>query len=179
MSDLKTPAKAQSLAITFEELTTVEALEILRRVAFKVWPQTFESILSKEQIEYMMDMMYAPSVLDRELASGVHFEVIVINGEPSGYISYSRYDKEPNTAKLHKVYLLPGFHGLGVGQMMLDHAQKQCKNLGFDAILLTVNKHNERAIKAYKRNGFVVTAAVKTPIGCGFFMDDYIMQKAL
>ena len=70
MSDLKTPAKAQSLEIAFEELTTVEALEILRRVAFKVWPQTFESILSKEQIEYMMDMMYAPSVLDRSLPPG-------------------------------------------------------------------------------------------------------------
>ena len=179
MNDPKTPVKAQSLEITFQELTTVEELNILRGVAFKVWPQTFENILSKEQIEYMMDMMYSPSVLTEELANDIHFEIIIINGEPSGYISYSKYDKEPDTAKLHKVYLLPGFHGLGVGQMMLDHAQMQCKKLGFDNILLTVNKHNERAIKAYKRNGFIVTAAVKTPIGSGFYMDDYIMQKVL
>ena len=167
------------MQIEFEELFTVEDLEILRKVAFQVWPQTFANILSSEQIEYMMNMMYAPGVLAVELANGVHFEIIRINGEPSGYISYSAYPQEQGMAKLHKVYLLPGFHSLGIGQQMLDHAQEQCKKLGFDAILLTVNKHNERAIKAYNRNGFTTTAAVSTPIGSGFFMDDYIMQKAL
>ena len=163
----------------FRELLTVDSLEILRKVALKVWPQTFASILSQEQIDYMMNMMYAPSVLADELANGMHFEIIYINDEPSGYIAYSDYAREPGTAKLHKVYLLPGFHGLGIGQKMLDHAQNQCRKLGFDKILLTVNKYNERAIKAYKRNGFVTSAAVKTPIGSGFFMDDYIMTKAL
>ena len=167
------------MQIEFEELLSAESLEILRNVAFKVWPQTFASILSQEQINYMMNMMYAPSVLAAELANGVHFEIIRIDGEPSGYISYSQYDKKTNTAKLHKVYLLPGFHSLGIGQMMLEHAQQQCRNMGFDVILLTVNKHNERAIRAYKRNGFVTTAAVSTPIGSGFFMDDYIMEKCL
>ena len=167
------------MKIEFIELVTVESLEILRSVAFKVWPQTFASILSHDQIDYMMDMMYSPEVLQRELAAGMHFEIIYINSEPSGYIAYSRYDKNPGTAKLHKVYLLPGVHSLGIGQQMLDHAQEQCRKLGFDNILLTVNKHNQRAIKAYKRNGFIVTDAVNTPIGSGFFMDDYIMQKAL
>ncbi|MBR2357633.1 MAG: GNAT family N-acetyltransferase [Lentisphaeria bacterium] len=167
------------MQIEFEELLTVDALETLRSVAFKVWPQTFASILSQDQIDYMMEMMYAPQVLAKELAEGMHFEILRINNEPSGYIAYSAYPKEPGKAKLHKVYLLPVFHSLGIGQQMLDHAREQCKKLGFDAILLTVNKHNERAIKAYKRNGFITTAAVKVPIGQGFFMDDYIMEKAL
>lgn len=167
------------MKIEYKELFTVEALETLRKVAFKVWPQTFGAILSSEQISYMMDMMYSPDVLQKELDAGVHFEIICINDEPSGYISYSGYPRTPGTAKLHKVYLLPGFHSRGIGQQMIDHAQEQCRKLGFSNILLTVNKNNQRAIKAYKRNGFTVTDAVCTPIGRGFFMDDYIMQKPL
>ena len=52
-----------TVKIEYKELFTVEALETLRKVAFKVWPQTFAAILSSEQISYMMDMMYSPEVL--------------------------------------------------------------------------------------------------------------------
>ncbi len=167
------------MKIEFEELKTPEALDSIRNIARQVWPQTFSAILSPEQISYMMNMMYSPEVMERELAEGFHFEIVKLDDTPSGYLSYSAYAGHPGVAKLHKVYLLPGFHSLGLGQQMLNHAQEQCRKLHFSAILLTVNKHNERAIRAYRRNGFTVTAAVKTPIGSGFFMDDYIMQKDL
>ena len=165
--------------IEFEKLLTADALEELRKVAFQVWPQTFKSILSQEQIEYMMLMMYAPEVLQKELTGGMTFELIKIDGTPSGYVAYSIYPDQPETLKLHKVYLLKSFHSLGIGQKMLDHVQKQCRELGCKNILLTVNKHNERAIRAYKRNGFVITRSAYTPIGHGFFMDDYIMEKCI
>ena len=167
------------MQLEFEELLTADALQELRKVAFKVWPQTFAAILSPEQIEYMMQMMYAPEVQAEELASGVHFELLRIDREPAGYISYSAYASEPGTAKLHKVYLLQKFHGMNIGQQMLDHAQYQCRKLGFNMIMLCVNKHNERAIKAYKRNGFAIERALCTPIGNGFYMDDYVMKKSI
>ena len=167
------------MKISFKKLSTVEDLEELRQVAFQVWPQTFKSILSPEQIKYMMEMMYAPAVLASELANNVYFELLLLDDAPAGYISYSAYPSQPGTAKLHKVYLLTNYHGCGIGQQMLDHARKQCKNLGFSNIMLCVNKHNERAIKAYKRNGFAITQAACTDIGNGFFMDDYIMTRTL
>ena len=48
------------MLITFEELTTEASLQAIRDVAAEVWPRTFKEILSPEQIEYMMEMMYAP-----------------------------------------------------------------------------------------------------------------------
>ena len=42
---------------------------------------------------------------------------------------------------------------------------------------LTVNKHNELAIRAYRGTGFDVIDSVETDIGEGFVMDDYIMEK--
>ena len=42
---------------------------------------------------------------------------------------------------------------------------------------LTVNKHNDLGIRAYKAKGFETIDAVETDIGNGFIMDDYIMEK--
>jgi len=165
------------MEIEFETLSTPESLAAIREVAAEVWPRTFADILSAEQIKYMMKMMYAPEVMEKELTDGMHFELLKIAGQPAGYIVYSAYDKIPGAAKLHKVYLKHQFHGAGIGQKMLDHAQEQCRKQNFKCVILAVNKHNERAIKAYKRNGFATIESVCVDIGNGFFMDDYIMRK--
>lgn len=166
-------------SISFRILDTPESLSAVRSIAEVIWPVTFAPILSRDQIKYMMNMMYAPEVMERELASGYHFEILQVNGKDAGYISYSPYEGHPDTAKLHKVYLLGEYHGRGFGQVMLDHAQEQCRQLGFAYIVLNVNKYNERAIKAYKRNGFEIADSVKNPIGNGYFMDDFVMKKKL
>ena len=126
----------------------------------------------------MMKMMDATEVMERELASGYHFEVLTVDGMDAGYISYSAYDL-PGTAKLHKVYLLSRFHGQGYGTLMLKHAEARCRALGFQRLRLNVNKHNARAIRAYERNGFCTVEAVKNDIGHGFFMDDFVMEKPI
>lgn len=166
------------MKIEFEKLTTPDSLQAIRDVAAEVWPQTFAEILSPEQISYMMEMMYAPAVMAKELAENMHFELLRIDNEPSGYIVYSAYNSD-QTAKLHKVYLKQAFHGQGIGQQMLLHAQEQCRKLGFREVVLAVNKQNSKAIKAYERNGFTIYDSVCNPIGNGFFMDDYLMKKSL
>ena len=162
----------------FRELTAPAELAAVRAIAASIWPETFASILSPEQIVYMMKMMYAPEVMERELASGYRFEVLTVDGMDAGYISYSAYDL-PGTAKLHKVYLLSRFHGQGYGTLMLKHAEARCRALGFRRLRLNVNKHNARAIRAYERNGFCTVESVKNDIGHGFFMDDFVMEKPL
>ena len=51
--------------------------------------------------------------------------------------------------------------------------------MGAQFLRLNVNKHNEKAIRAYLRNGFRTVESVKNDIGNGFFMDDYVMEKRL
>ena len=41
---------------------------------------------------------------------------------------------------------------------------------------LRVNRHNDAAIRAYRRAGFVIVASDCLPIGGGFVMDDYLME---
>ena len=162
---------------SFLTLDTPESLQIVRDIAAEVWPKTFAPILPPEQIPYMMRMMYAPEVMECELREGYRFAALVVDGVPSGYISWSPYHGD--TAKLHKVYLLTSCHGRGFGRMMLDYASDVCRAAGFKKLRLNVNKHNERAISVYLRNGFETVESVKNDIGGGFFMDDYVMEKRL
>jgi len=162
----------------FVALTTPESLAVVRDIAAVIWPETFRAILPPEQIPYMMRMMYAPEVMEKELAAGFRFDALYLDEVPAGYVSYSKYEL-PGVAKLHKVYLLSKFHGQGWGTLMLKHACRRCRELGFDRVRLNVNKHNARAIAAYERNGFSRVEAVKIDIGGGFFMDDFIMEKEL
>ena len=166
------------MEITFEELRTSEELVRVRKIADVIWPETFKDILSPEQIRYMMQMMYAPEVMSRELAEGFSFNIVLADGRDAGYVVYSAYG-EDGTAKLHKVYLLNDFHRQGIGQKMLEYVCRRCRERGFSSVLLAVNKQNLPAQKAYLRHGFIMEKAVKCDIGHGFFMDDYLMRKTL
>ena len=42
-----------------------------------------------------------------------------------------------------------------------------------------MNRFNEKAIGAYRRNGYAIRQELKTDIGGGFVMDDFIMEKRL
>ena len=151
-------------------------LAVIRMIADQIWPETFQSILSPEQIVYMMQMMYAPKVMAAEFAEGRVFEILYLDSEPAGYVSYESYPGAESTVKLHKLYLLKQFHGRGWGSYLLKHVidetnKRQCRYLR-----LNVNKNNHAAIKAYLRNGFVTVESVKIDIGNGFVMDDFVMQ---
>ena len=66
---------------TFEEIIEPEKLQIIRDIADDIWPKTFAEILSPEQIRYMMQMMYAPKVMEKELARQGVFANKVGGGE--------------------------------------------------------------------------------------------------
>ena len=99
---------------TFFQIQTAGELSRVRAIADDVWPKTFREILSPEQIVYMMKMMYSPEVMEKELASGYTFELLVIDGKDAGYMVYAPYE-EPGTMKLHKLYLLEEYQGKGYG----------------------------------------------------------------
>ena len=42
-------------------------IPLIRELTFRVWPQTYASILSQEQIDYMLEMMYSESSLKKQM----------------------------------------------------------------------------------------------------------------
>ena len=81
--------------------------------------------------------------------------------------------------KLHKLYLLAELRGRGLGSRLLLFCEDAARAAGARRLVLNVNKRNDRAIAAYRRNGFRVAASVVNDIGGGFVMDDFVMAKEL
>lgn len=164
----------ESPNITMKPVTEKDQCLVLKELAEAVWPGTFKEILSPEQINYMLKMMYDLPVIEKEIADGISYFIVKDDGVPVGYISYGPYGKD--RVKLHKCYLMAHYQGRGIGSKMLQFVIKQTKESGAAALRLNVNKKNERAIKAYLRNGFETIENVKVDIGNGFFMDDFVME---
>ena len=154
-------------------------LHLVRQVADMVWPVTFREILSEEQIAYMMEMMYAKEVMEREFDDGIRFNGMFDDDRPVGYYIWGRCKDTPCAAKLHKCYLLTEYQGKGLGSRMLRETKAQAAAAGYSALRLNVNRHNEKAMRAYFRNGFSCVQMVDNPIGNGFYMNDFVMEAKL
>ena len=173
---MKSPAISELAAIL---PTTEEDLPALTQLAGVIWRQHYPSIISHAQIEYMLGKMYSLATLQEEIRfKGIRFVRLMVNERFVGFSSFGPTD-EPGVLKLHKCYLLPEMHGRGYGTLMLQHCEREGRQLGARRFVLSVNKQNYKALAAYRRNGFRIAESVVTDFGAGFVMDDFVMAKDL
>ncbi|GAB3759850.1 GNAT family N-acetyltransferase [Spirosoma pomorum] len=160
---------------------TEEQLSIVRSIAYQTWPSTFGDILSPEQIDYMLSMMYSPDALQAQVNEKNHAFLLARDTDSQevlGFVSYElNYKSEPVT-KIHKLYLLPASQGKGVGRQLLDHVAELAQQRGNDRLSLNVNRNN-KATQFYERIGFSVVQQENIDIGNGYLMEDYVMEKPL
>ncbi|SEO02116.1 L-amino acid N-acyltransferase YncA [bacterium A37T11] len=156
-------------------------IPVIRRIALETWPATFGGILSKEQIAYMLDMMYSEASLAHQVTELRHRFVLAqdtVDDQYLGYLSYERpYLDQPQT-KIHKIYVLPQTQGQGVGKQLMEAAELAARQQGDHYLLLNVNKHN-KAEAFYQRLGFETIGTEDIDIGNGYLMEDKIMRKRL
>lgn len=154
-------------------------LSLIQDIAHRTWPDTFGSILSPVQINYMLDMMYSPKALKEQLNEKNHvFLLAKEGGDYFGYVSYElNYQHEPLT-KIHKLYLLPASQGKGIGRLLIDSVADMAKHHDNNRLGLNVNRYN-KAIQFYERMGFSIVGHETIDIGDGFLMDDFVMEKLL
>jgi len=178
-------AESQTLprpsAITSGEIIIkTAALNDLSRVqslAQFIWPQVYAEIISQEQIQYMLDNMYALPVLLKEVRERniCYALMMASSGEDVGYLAW-----EPNpgagNAFIHKLYVSAAYHGRGVGALGLQWIHREAARQGLQRIGLRVNRNNGRAIRAYLRAGYQIDKALCSDIGAGFVMDDFLMS---
>jgi ribosomal protein S18 acetylase RimI-like enzyme len=154
-----------------DDLTTVE------RLAREIWPETYGEILSQEQLDYMLDLIYNNALLRDQMLNQQHtFLMVELNGEPVAFAVFSAV--EPGVCKLHKIYVHQKTQGQGIGKQLIDHIVGILQPLKFQTLRLNVNRQN-KARFFYEKLGFVVTKEEDIDIGNGYFMVDYVMEKPL
>lgn len=155
-----------------------EHLADIQQLAHRIWFEHYPGIITEAQIIYMLERDYAVQSLTHDLADGVSIDRLLVDDELRGFAAYGPYG-DAQDFKLHKLYVLKSFHGLGLGSMLLRHLEAACRDKGAGRVILSVNKNNHKAIRAYERNGYAILDSVVVDIGSGFVMDDYIMAKPL
>lgn len=144
----------------------------------QVWPQTYASTLSQEQIDYMLHLMYSTEALKEQMNKGVQFIIAYYNEQPIGFASYGPTEKEQEF-KLHKLYVITTIQKTGAGKGLLLFVMQDVQQQGCKHLILQVNRENENAIGFYKRMGFTKEYEADFEIGHGFYMKDYVMGMVL
>ena len=156
----------------------IEQLPIVIDLTKKIWPVAYGEILSKAQLDYMIDKFYNETAL-RELIQKGHVFYLAQDDKDNyvGFVSYE-INSEPNKTKIHKIYVLPETQGTGLGRQFFELVKEKAIENQQKAIFLNVNKYNN-AIYFYTKLGFIKVKDEVIDIGNGYVMDEYVMEVAI
>lgn len=88
---------------------TVADCELIHMMAKEVFPATYKDILSPEQLDYMMDWMYAPSNVRKQMEEEGHvYSIAYKEDEPCGYVSV-QHNREKMYSIFRKSMFSPAF----------------------------------------------------------------------
>lgn len=158
---------------------TKQQIPIIRELANELWPTAFSSILTTQQIEYMMEMMYSDSSLEKQMDDGHQYAIASQYNQKIGYVSYEVNYHQSNKTKIHKIYISPQNQRQGIGKAIVDYVAEQALNANNSALFLNVNKYNTQAISFYRKHHFGLTKEEVIDIGDGFIMDDFVFELTL
>lgn len=159
-------------------LATADDFSTIESIARKTWPLAYGTLLSKEQLNYMLDLFYSKSALKADVLIKKHYYYLAFaQGEAVGFAGIE-HQYLPNTTKLHKLYVLPQFQRQNLGIQLLDFVSEIALEAGCSALTLNVNRYNS-AKKFYKKNGFTVVKSEDIELEHGYLMEDYVLVKSL
>lgn len=164
------------MQVTFETVKTEAQIELVAETAAPIWYETYEPIIGRNAVDYMLNKFQSVGAIHRQLSTeGYVYYLICADGKPAGFIGLVPHKE--GKMFLSKLYVSGAYRGQGIPRRAFDFIAERCREADLDKIYLTVNKQNTHAIDVYKHFGFYEIDAVVTDIGCGYVMDDYILQK--
>lgn len=145
---------------------------LIEELAKKIWHEYYPSIISINQIDYMLKEMYsAESIIEQMTQKKDTFYLVLVNHQPQGFISIT--NTEDKNYFLNKFYLIQNSAAKGKG----TRAFKQLLSIiQPDKISLTVNRQNYKSINFYFKNGFVIERVADFDTGNNFVMNDFVMS---
>ncbi|OSZ81818.1 hypothetical protein CAP35_00685 [Chitinophagaceae bacterium IBVUCB1] len=165
--------------MTTIRLATIADVGGIRRLAADVWWPTYSTIISAEQIRYMLGKMYNEETIKQQIETNSQtYLMFEVDGVATGFTAYSPRTENPDVYKLHKLYCLTHTKGLGYGKLLLQAVESAVLSAGKSVLELNVNRHNP-AVGFYQKMGFEIAYTEDIDIGNGYWMNDYVMRKIL
>lgn len=154
-------------------------IQTIYDLAVKTWNITYPSIISKEQIDYMIEKMYSKEKLNEVIETEkFNFLLFEIKNKLVGFCSIEHAYNQESITRIHKLYVDPEVHGKKIGQQLLANAQVLGEKNNSSKLHLNVNKNNP-AVNFYFKQNFIVEREEVLDIGNGYVMDDFVMIKVI
>lgn len=152
-----------------------EHIPALQQLARSTWEATYSSIISREQIDYMLNLFYDADLMREQMADPA--QLFFAAREEDTLLGYAHLHPAGTIYKLSKLYVYPQQHKGGVGKTLLQHAEEVLRALSISRLTLNVNRNNP-ALGFYERMGFRITETVDIALG-PYWLNDYVMEKDL
>ena len=158
---------------------TEKDFKTIQEIAHITWPDTYGSILSKDQLKFMLDLFYSEEALRKNVAEdGHHFLLAIEAGICLGFADIEHNYKQNNRTRIHKIYILPEEQGKGIGRLLIDKIEILAKENQSSHLSLNVNRFNN-ALLFYQRLGFEIIKEEDIKLDFGYLMEDYQMEKSI
>lgn len=157
--------------LSFRPALDSDAL-LIHTLANKIWHEHYPSIISREQINFMLSDRYSQEAILNGMKTGESFFLAFVGEEA---VAYASVELQKDSLFLSKFYVDVSKHRQGIGMKFLDYILSQT-----DSTLpmrLQVNRQNIKAINFYFKAGFTIEKAADFDIGSGFFMNDFVMVR--
>jgi len=162
----------------FIRQATINDVETIRTLAEEIWYDAYLSILTKEQLDYMLTEIYSTQKLTDQIENNLQTFILLVEDEQTvAFAAYSPREENVDIYKLHKLYCLPSTQGKGYGRVMINEVSNKVLEAGKSILELNVNRYN-KAKNFYEKMGFTVAYEEDIAIG-PYFMNDYVMRKNL
>jgi GNAT superfamily N-acetyltransferase len=149
-----------------------EELFLVQDLAYQIWPAYYETIISMEQIEFMLRNFYSIEALGEQAEKGHQFFLVWDYKKAIGFLSLS--DQARQEMKIEKLYLLPEIRGKGMGKACIDFAKTELRRKKYKTLILNVNRFNNSR-DFYFHQGFRIRESLDIPLH-GFWLNDFILE---
>lgn len=167
--------------ISFNSVKTTEDRICLSVLADEIWHEYWPALIGKAQTDYMVEQFQSLGAIERDMRENAYEYWLLYAADDNRLVGYTGGCVESATNRffISKIYLRAEERGRGFASKTINFYEKLCHDRNLQAMYLTVNKHNDLAVRAYLGKGFKITDSVQTAIGKGFIMDDFVMEKSV
>ena len=168
--------KIEKLTVYETENLQEKAAEIAA-LADEIWHEHFTPMIGGAQVDYMLAKFQSAKQIHTDIKKNEYVYFTARETGENRLIGYCAAVPKDGLLFQSKLYIHRDYRGKGIARAFFDEVTELCRwEYGYNKIRLTVNKNNDSAIAAYRKMGFETVDSVKTDIGEGFFMHDYVME---
>jgi ribosomal protein S18 acetylase RimI-like enzyme len=139
----------------------IDNLDQLQKIGRQTFFETFSAGNTEENMAKYLNEGFSIEKLTAELSDqNAEFYFALLNENVIGYLklnfgSSQTELKDEKALEIERIYVLKAFHGKNVGQLLYNKAIQIASQKNATYVWLGVWEENPRAIRFYKKNGFV------------------------